>query len=326
MDGKNEGKINKAQIKGLLVTHGSRNMVPDADIKALCRRLDHDQDGEVSFSDFFGALLPYFIYGDLKGGTKRNPLAIEASKPQTLRKKLQDMNMKIKSNSSSLPAAKLRQRAKSAKLGRATLQKGFFQKHQDLLVFEEGKKYDFTQKGANDFTCIRQRSPGAGEANGQGELNGTKAPGKENMHHNGQERPRSKKFFSQHQPELHFYRSPALSNTKGFIRKNQGLQRPHVPYIEPLIKFFHDSIDFERVMEINKQELILQDDYSIYQIFNILAGKQQAALNLPLVDLQTNLSKFFNVKFSYKEIKLALIRQFPISAAGRVEQMRYQDF
>ena len=41
-------------------------MVPDADIKALCRRLDHDQDGEVSFSDFFGALLPYFIYGNLK--------------------------------------------------------------------------------------------------------------------------------------------------------------------------------------------------------------------------------------------------------------------
>ena len=77
-------------------------------------------------------------------------------------------------------------------------------------------------------------------------------------------------------------------------------------------------------MEINKQELILQDDYSIYQIFNMLAGK--AGHSLALVDLQTNLSKFFNVKFSYKEIKLALIRQFPISAANRIEQLRYQDF
>mmetsp|Transcript_19454 Transcript_19454/g.29914 ORF Transcript_19454/g.29914 Transcript_19454/m.29914 type:complete len:161 (-) Transcript_19454:1217-1699(-) len=66
MDAKNEGKIHKAQIKGLLMVHGSRNMVPDADTKALCRRLDHDQDGEISFSDFFGALLPYFIYGNLK--------------------------------------------------------------------------------------------------------------------------------------------------------------------------------------------------------------------------------------------------------------------
>jgi hypothetical protein len=42
MDGKNEGKINKGQIKGLMVAHGTRNMVPEDDIKALCRRLDHD--------------------------------------------------------------------------------------------------------------------------------------------------------------------------------------------------------------------------------------------------------------------------------------------
>jgi len=51
------------------------------------------------------------------------------------------------------------------------------------------------------------------------------------------------------------------------------------------MKFFHDSIDFERVMEINKQELILCDDYSIYSIFNALSGKERASLNLPLVDL-----------------------------------------
>ena len=85
------------------------------------------------------------------------------------------------------------------------------------------------------------------------------------------------------------------------------------------MKFFHDSIDFERVMEINKQELILKDDFSVYTIFNMLSGKDAGAINLPLVDLQTQLSKLFNVKFSYKEIKLALIRQFPISACGRVE-------
>lgn len=55
----------------------------------------------------------------------------------------------------------------------------------------------------------------------------------------------------------------------------------------------------------------------------MLSGKESGSLNLPLVELQTNLSKLFNVKFSYKEIKLGLIRQFPISAAQRVEQMRY---
>ena len=60
-------------------------MVPDADIKALCRRLDHDQDGEISFSDFFGALLPYFIYGNLKSLNQKNPIAVENGKPVTLR-------------------------------------------------------------------------------------------------------------------------------------------------------------------------------------------------------------------------------------------------
>ena len=40
MDAKNEGKINRGQIKGLLVTHGTRNMVPESDVKALMRRLD----------------------------------------------------------------------------------------------------------------------------------------------------------------------------------------------------------------------------------------------------------------------------------------------
>ena len=29
------------------------------------RRMDFDNDEEVSFSDYFQALLPYFIYGDL---------------------------------------------------------------------------------------------------------------------------------------------------------------------------------------------------------------------------------------------------------------------
>lgn len=97
--------------------------------------------------------------------------------------------------------------------------------------------------------------------------------------------------------------------------------------MEPLVKFFHDSVDFERIMEINRQELILQDDFSIYQLFTMLTDDGKGAKNgLSLVNFQTNLNKFFNVKFSYKDIKLALIRQFPISYAGRIENMRYPDF
>jgi len=50
-------------------------MVPDDDVKALIRRMDLDHDGEVSFSDFFASLLPYFIYGNLKSMNTKNPLA-----------------------------------------------------------------------------------------------------------------------------------------------------------------------------------------------------------------------------------------------------------
>ena len=175
--------------------------------------------------------------------------------------------MQIKGGSAQLTEGKIKQRAKSAKLGRNTFSKGYFNKHQDLLVFEEGKKYDYTEKDPQGFVCIRNRSP---RQNQFGD-----SPGKENRNMQTQQQ-KPKYLFHQDQPELHFYRSPALSNNKGIIRKNIGLQRAHVPYVEPLMKFFHDSIDFERVMEINKQELILQDDYSIYQIFNIMSGQPVA--------------------------------------------------
>lgn len=79
------------------MTHGNRNMVPESDIKALMRRLDLDQDGEVSFSDFFASFLPYFINGNLKSLNARNPLAVETSKPPTLQKKLNALQMKTKS-------------------------------------------------------------------------------------------------------------------------------------------------------------------------------------------------------------------------------------
>ena len=106
MDSKNEGKINKGQIRGLLTTHGSRNMVPESEIRALMRRLDHDQDGEVSFTDFFNAFLPYFVNGNLKSLTAKNPLVVEASKPPTLSKKLLAIQMKTKSG---LVPTKMRQ-------------------------------------------------------------------------------------------------------------------------------------------------------------------------------------------------------------------------
>lgn len=40
------------------------------DINSLVRRIDNNLDEEISFSDFFQGLLPYFIFGDLKNKQK----------------------------------------------------------------------------------------------------------------------------------------------------------------------------------------------------------------------------------------------------------------
>lgn len=69
---------------------------------------------------------------------------------------------------------------------------------------------------------------------------------------------------------------------------------------------------------------MLQEDYSIYSVFKALAGPGKKFL--VLCDLQAMLSKIFNVRLSYKDMKLAILRQFPIDNVNRVEQMRYTDF
>lgn len=58
-----DGRLTRKQLKGLLVGHVTSEHVPDSDITALLRRADADDDGELSFSDFFSTLLPYFIFG-----------------------------------------------------------------------------------------------------------------------------------------------------------------------------------------------------------------------------------------------------------------------
>ena len=55
-------------------------MVPDSDINAIIRRMDADGDNELSFSDFFSSLLPYFIYGELKSEITRNDAEEKAAK------------------------------------------------------------------------------------------------------------------------------------------------------------------------------------------------------------------------------------------------------
>jgi hypothetical protein len=64
----NNGRLTRRQIKGILVAHqnNSKEFIAESDLSAIMRRMDTDGDEELSFSDFFSSLLPYFIFGDLR--------------------------------------------------------------------------------------------------------------------------------------------------------------------------------------------------------------------------------------------------------------------
>ena len=92
------------------------------------------------------------------------------------------------------------------------------------------------------------------------------------------------------------------------------------------MKFFHDCIDFERSIEISKQELVMKEDYSIYNLYKAIAGPGKKFLLLR--DLQGILADNFGIRLNYPNMKVAIQRQFAIDnqAELRAEQMRYMDF
>jgi Ca2+-binding EF-hand superfamily protein len=72
----NNGRLTRKQIKGILASSSSgKEFVQESDVNAIMRRMDADGDEELSFSDFFTSLLPYFIFGDLKQPPTTNELA-----------------------------------------------------------------------------------------------------------------------------------------------------------------------------------------------------------------------------------------------------------
>ena len=68
------------------------SFVCENDINAIMRRMDADGDEEISFSDYFTSLLPYFIYGDLQKRPTLNQIVGKA-----LRSKVKSQNDKVKS-------------------------------------------------------------------------------------------------------------------------------------------------------------------------------------------------------------------------------------
>ena len=69
----------------------------EQDMAAVLRRLDNDSDGEVSFSDFFNRLLPYFIYSG-SGITQSNQSTALRPQQAPLRTKTNRSLSSIKTN------------------------------------------------------------------------------------------------------------------------------------------------------------------------------------------------------------------------------------
>lgn len=93
---RSSGKLTRKQLKGILTTHGRNQagaasakavFVCDNDINAIMRRMDADGDEEISFSDYFASLLPYFIYGELKKRPTMNQVV-----GKVLKSKMQSKN------------------------------------------------------------------------------------------------------------------------------------------------------------------------------------------------------------------------------------------
>lgn len=104
-------------------------------------------------------------------------------------------------------------------------------------------------------------------------------------------------LFSQDRPELYFHRKTADSKFD-LVRENT--------YVQPLMQFFHSCIDFERRNEINKQELVLAEDFSIYNVFKALSGPGKKFLHL--IDLHGILNRCFGIPYTFRDMKLALVR------------------
>ena len=85
------------------MTSAKAKFVCENDINAIMRRMDADGDEEISFSDYFTTLLPYFIYGDIQKRPTANQLVGRAlkSKQKTYNTKVRDLNSKSRAVSAS---------------------------------------------------------------------------------------------------------------------------------------------------------------------------------------------------------------------------------
>ena len=143
---RNNGRLTRKQIKGILSSigrsqsitgvKGTQSFVSDSDINAIMRRMDADGDEELSFSDFFASLLPYFIYGDLRTYPTANQVAGNMHKKRV--KSIEGRRQSVNKQLSRAKSASAAQRRKPS-FG----QKNFWEQNPTLLQDEELAEDDY---------------------------------------------------------------------------------------------------------------------------------------------------------------------------------------
>ena len=102
--------------------------------------------------------------------------------------------------------------------------------------------------------------------------------------------------------------------------KAQTIESDHIKkehYIIPLMRFFQDSIDLERALEIDRQECVLQADYEIYNLFKAMIGPNKQ--HLELTDFRMILERHFSLNVSFEDLRLGIRRQFPLMDRSNVD-------
>lgn len=73
-----------------------------------------------------------------------------------------------------------------------------------------------------------------------------------------------------------------------------------------LMKLFHDSIDYDRIIEIDKQELVLQPDYNPFLLYRLFTGGQDQYLSVQA--FSQLLETHFGIAHSFLDISVMLQR------------------
>lgn len=93
-----------------------------------------------------------------------------------------------------------------------------------------------------------------------------------------------------------------------------------------LMKLFHDSIDYDRIIEIDKQELVLQPDYNPFLLYRLFTGGQDQYLSVSA--FSQLLETHFGIAHSFLDISVMLQRQLPTyqPEQGSAPVLTYTDF